>query len=176
MNFIDKVLVDVKAGDGGNGGLSFRQEKFVDRGGPDGGDGGRGGHVIFQASRNQNTLAAFRYQREIRAQPGDPGTKRNKHGRNGKDQIVAIPVGTIISTEEGTVLADLATDGQEVIIAKGGRGGFGNAHFVSSVRQAPANRRYWQLPATPARKSPIIHLRQLSPTSVLSISMAVPAS
>ncbi len=137
MNFIDKVLVDVKAGDGGNGGLSFRQEKFVDRGGPDGGDGGRGGHVIFQASRNQNTLAAFRYQREIRAQPGDPGTKRNKHGRNGKDQIVAIPVGTIISTEEGTVLADLATDGQEVIIAKGGRGGFGNAHFVSSVRQAP---------------------------------------
>jgi GTP-binding protein len=137
MNFIDKVLVDVKAGDGGNGALSFRHEKFVDRGGPDGGDGGRGGHVIFRASRNQNTLAAFRYQREVRAEPGQAGSKRNRHGRNGKDQFVDIPVGTVISTEDGNVLADLTDDGQEVIIAKGGRGGFGNAHFVSSVRQAP---------------------------------------
>jgi GTP-binding protein len=127
MNFIDKVLVDVKAGDGGNGSVSFRKEKFVDRGGPDGGDGGR----------NQNTLAAFRYQREVKAESGQAGSKRNRHGRNGKDQIVALPVGTVISTEDGKVLADLAEDGQETIIAKGGRGGFGNAHFVSSVRQAP---------------------------------------
>jgi GTP-binding protein len=137
MNFIDKVLVDVKAGNGGNGALSFRHEKFVDRGGPDGGDGGRGGNVVFQASRNQNTLAAFRYQREVQAPHGDAGSKRRKHGRSGKDQIVAVPVGTIIATEDGAVMADLAQDGETVVIAKGGRGGFGNAHFVSSVRQAP---------------------------------------
>lgn len=137
MNFIDTVLVDAKAGDGGNGHVSFRQEKFVDRGGPDGGDGGRGGHIIFRASRNQNTLAAFRYQREVRAEPGQAGSMRRKHGRNGKDKFVDLPVGTVISTEDGAVLADLTEDGQEAIICKGGRGGFGNAHFVSSVRQAP---------------------------------------
>lgn len=137
MNFIDTVLVDVKAGDGGDGSVSFRHEKFVDRGGPDGGDGGRGGHVIFVASRNQNTLAAFRYQREVRAEEGQAGSKRRKHGRNGKDQLVAVPVGTVITTEQGEVLADLAADGQQALIAQGGRGGFGNAHFVSSVRQTP---------------------------------------
>jgi len=137
MNFIDKVLVDVKAGDGGNGSVSFRQEKFVDRGGPDGGDAGRGGHIIFRASRNQNTLVTFRYQRKIRGEDGQAGSMRNRHGRNGKDQFVDLPVGTVVMDQEGHILADLATDGQEVIIAKGGRGGFGNAHFVSSVRQAP---------------------------------------
>jgi GTP-binding protein len=137
MNFIDKVLVDVKAGDGGDGCVSFRHEKFIDRGGPDGGDAGRGGHVTFQASRNQNTLAAFRYQREVKAEDGQAGSKRRKHGRNGKDMTVAVPVGTVITTEDGVVLADLAEDGQEAVIAKGGRGGFGNAHFISSVRQAP---------------------------------------
>jgi GTP-binding protein len=137
MNFIDTVLVDVKAGNGGDGGLSFRHEKFIDRGGPDGGDGGRGGHVIFVASRNQNTLAAFRYQREVKAEDGQAGSKRRKHGRNGKDQLVAVPVGTVVATEDGAVMADLAEDGQQVVIAQGGRGGFGNAHFVSSVRQTP---------------------------------------
>ncbi len=137
MNFIDKVLVDVSAGDGGNGAVSFRHEKFVDRGGPDGGDGGHGGDVVFAGSRNQNTLAAFRYQRELSAQPGQAGGKRRKHGRSGKDLRVAVPVGTVVATEEGVVLADLASDGAEAVIAKGGRGGFGNAHFVSSVRQTP---------------------------------------
>ena len=137
MNFIDKVLVDVKAGDGGNGAISFRHEKFVDRGGPDGGDGGNGGDVVFVASRNQNTLAAFRYQRELHAQHGQAGSKRRKHGRSAQDLRVAVPVGTTIATEEGGFLADLAHDGQEAIIARGGRGGFGNAHFISSTRQAP---------------------------------------
>lgn len=137
MNFIDKVLVDVKAGDGGNGAVSFRHEKFIDRGGPDGGDGGNGGNVVFQASRNQSTLAAFRYQKEIKAPEGQPGSKVRKHGRSGKDLIVAIPVGTVVTDQNGIVLADLADDDQTVVIAKGGRGGFGNAHFVSSVRQAP---------------------------------------
>jgi len=135
--FVDKVKVVVKAGDGGNGAVSFRHEKFVDKGGPDGGDGGNGGNVVFQASRNQNTLATFRFQKRLEAQPGQPGLKTRKHGRGGKDLLVQIPVGTVVGDKEGNTLADLATDGQQVIIAQGGKGGFGNAHFVSSTRQAP---------------------------------------
>ncbi|HEX8763050.1 MAG TPA: GTPase ObgE [Candidatus Saccharimonadales bacterium] len=135
--FIDKASVLIKAGDGGNGIVSFRHEKYIDKGGPDGGDGGRGGNVIFQASRNENTLADFRYQRELRAEPGASGSKRNKRGKSGRDLIVPVPVGTAVINTEGQLLADLSQDGQEVIIAKGGQGGFGNAHFVSSRRQAP---------------------------------------
>ncbi|PIZ62222.1 GTPase ObgE [Candidatus Saccharibacteria bacterium CG_4_10_14_0_2_um_filter_52_9] len=137
MSFIDKVRVTVAAGAGGNGKLSFRHEKFIDKGGPDGGDGGDGGDIVLAASRNQNTLAAFRYNKEVRADPGRPGGKTRKHGRSGKDLIVAVPVGTIATKEDGTVVADLVQDGQRAIVAKGGRGGFGNAHFVSSRRQAP---------------------------------------
>jgi len=137
MNFIDKVSIDVKAGDGGNGAVSFRHEKFIDRGGPDGGDGGDGGDVVLHATRNQNTLAFFRYQRELKAQPGQAGSKRRKHGRSGKDLVMDVPVGTVVLNEQGGIMADLAHDGQKAVIAGGGRGGFGNAHFVSSVRQAP---------------------------------------
>ena len=135
--FVDKVQVAIKAGDGGNGMVSFRQEKFVDKGGPDGGDGGNGGNVVFVASRNQNTLAAFRFQKEIKAEPGKPGFRRKRHGRSGKHLEVAVPVGTIVIDTHGVTLADLAHDGDEAVIAKGGHGGFGNAHFVSSTRQAP---------------------------------------
>ncbi len=135
--FVDLAALKIKAGDGGNGVVSFRHEKFIDRGGPDGGDGGKGGDVIFEASRNQNTLASFRYQRELRADPGQAGAKRRKHGRSGKDLTIAVPVGTVISDEAGKPLADLANDGDKAVIAKGGLGGFGNAHFVSSTRQAP---------------------------------------
>lgn len=137
MSFVDKVNVIVSAGDGGNGKMSFRREKFVDKGGPNGGDGGDGGDVILEASRNQNTLAAFRYQKEVRAEPGEPGGKTNMHGKNGKDLIVKVPVGTIATNAEGEVVADVTQDGQQEIIALGGKGGFGNAHFVSSRRQAP---------------------------------------
>lgn len=137
MSFIDKATVTVKAGDGGAGIVSFRHEKFVDRGGPDGGDGGNGGDVVFVASRNQNTLANFRYQRELKAPDGQSGGKTRKHGRSGLDLEVPVPVGTVVYNEEGLVVADLAVDGQRAIIAKGGQGGFGNAHFISSVRQAP---------------------------------------
>jgi GTPase len=137
MNFIDKVTAQVNAGDGGNGAVSFRHEKFVDRGGPDGGDGGNGGSVVFQASLRENTLAKFRYQKELSAKPGKAGSKTRRHGRNGEDLIVAVPVGTVITNEDGEVLADLQTEGQTATIAKGGRGGFGNAHFISSTRQAP---------------------------------------
>jgi GTP-binding protein len=137
MAFVDKVTVIVKAGDGGDGHVSFRHEKFIDKGGPDGGDGGNGGDVILVASRNQNTLAAFRFKKEVYAEPGKPGGKRRKHGRSAPALLVPVPVGTIVLTLEGDTVADLTTDGQQAIIARGGKGGFGNAHFVSSVRQAP---------------------------------------
>jgi GTP-binding protein len=135
--FVDKAVVMVKAGDGGNGALSFRHEKYIDKGGPDGGDGGRGGDVVFVASRNENTLVNFRFQKELKAESGGPGGKRRKHGKSAQELLIKVPVGTIVSDMQGRVLADLAEDGQKAVIAKGGQGGFGNAHFVSSRRQAP---------------------------------------
>lgn len=137
MSFIDKATVSIAAGDGGNGVVSWRHEIYVDKGGPDGGDGGNGGNVVFVASRNQNTLANFRFQREVVAESGKSGGKSRKHGKSGKDLRVPVPVGTAVTSEEGQILADLVEDGQQAIIARGGRGGFGNAHFVSSVRQTP---------------------------------------
>ena len=135
--FVDKVAVSASAGDGGNGKLSFRHEKFVEKGGPDGGNGGHGGDVVMQASRNQNTLAAFRYQKELRAEAGQSGSQNRRHGRSGPALLVAVPVGTLVTRADGSVLADLVEDGQQAIIAKGGKGGYGNAHFISSRRQAP---------------------------------------
>lgn len=135
--FVDKVQVVVEAGNGGDGAVSFRQEKFIDRGGPDGGDGGNGGNVILQASRNEDTLANFRYQKLLKAEDGKAGSGRRKHGRSGEDILVTVPIGTTILTEQGEEIVDLKEDGQQFVVAKGGKGGFGNAHFVSSVRQAP---------------------------------------
>lgn len=137
MNFIDTASVTIVAGNGGDGRVSFRHEKFVDKGGPDGGDGGHGGDVVFIGSNSQNTLASFRYQKELKAKDGRPGGKTRKHGRNGLPLRVKVPVGTQVLATDGTLLADLTADGQEVVVAKGGRGGFGNAHFISSTRQAP---------------------------------------
>jgi GTP-binding protein len=137
MNFIDKVEIVVVAGDGGDGRASFRREKFVDRGGPDGGDGGSGGSVVLIASRNQNTLARFRFQKELRAESGESGDKQRKHGKSAADLEVEVPVGTMATRSDGHVIADLTEDGQRAVIAKGGNGGFGNTHFVSSTRQAP---------------------------------------
>lgn len=134
--FADTAKIFVEAGRGGNGAVSFRHEKFVDKGGPDGGDGGRGGNVVFVATSSLNTLSSFRYGMEIKAESGEPGGRRNKHGKNGEDLIVKVPVGTVIKNDE-KILADLGEDGKEAIVACGGRGGFGNAHFKSSVRQAP---------------------------------------
>jgi GTPase len=135
--FVDSVRVKLQAGKGGDGALSFRHEKFVDRGGPDGGDGGNGGDIILRASRNQDTLAAFRYKKLLKAESGQPGGKRKKHGKKGQDLEIDVPVGTVISDNTGNLLADFIQDGQTAVIAKGGRGGFGNAHFISSTRQAP---------------------------------------
>lgn len=135
--FVDVAKVVVQAGKGGNGIVSFRHEKFVDKGGPDGGDGGKGGDVIFKADRNMNTLVDFRYKQELKAEDGLGGGKRKQHGRSGKNLIVKVPKGTIIRSDQGELIADLVEHGQSAIIAKGGDGGFGNAHFKSSTRQAP---------------------------------------
>src|SRR5690242_3735832 len=128
--FVDKVEVVIKAGDGGDGGLSFRHEKFRAKGGPDGGDGGNGGDGILQASRNQNTLAAFRYKKLLQAKNGATGGKKKLHGKNGQAFVADLPVGTLVTDRNGQTLADLTHDGEQVVIAKGGRGGFGNAHFT----------------------------------------------
>jgi GTP-binding protein len=135
--FVDRVEVKIKAGDGGDGALSFRHEKFIDKGGPDGGDGGNGGDVILRASNNQNTLANFRYKKLLIAPNGQTGMERKKHGKSAGDLEVPLPVGTTVIAKDGTVLADLVQDGQQTVIAQGGKGGFGNAHFISSTRQAP---------------------------------------
>lgn len=134
--FVDTAKVIVKAGDGGNGAVSFRHEIYVDKGGPDGGDGGRGGDVIFVADRNANTLVDFRFQPELKAKPGENGAKRNRHGKQGADLTVSVPIGTSVYNGD-ELMVDLIEDGQKVVVAKGGDGGFGNAHFTSSTRQTP---------------------------------------
>lgn len=134
--FVDTAKILVQAGRGGNGAVSFRRELYIEKGGPDGGDGGKGGDVIFRATKDLNTLLNFRYKPEIKAKNGENGSKRNKTGKSGEDLIVKVPVGTLVK-RDGEVLADLKFDGEEAIIARGGDGGFGNAHFKSSVRQTP---------------------------------------
>lgn len=134
--FVDTAKVFVQAGRGGDGAVSFRHEIYVDKGGPDGGDGGRGGDVIFVATEGLNTLVDFRYKPELKGEPGQAGAKRDRHGKSGETTYVKVPVGTVVK-RDGQVIADFTHDGQEVVIAKGGDGGFGNAHFKSSVRQAP---------------------------------------
>ncbi len=138
MKFVDEATITVQAGNGGNGALSFRREKFVPKGGPDGGDGGRGGDVILVANSGLNTLADFRYTRKFKAGTGQPGAGRNCSGAAGKDCIVRVPVGTLVYSEEtGELLVDLQRDEQIFKIAAGGRGGVGNARFKSSVNQTP---------------------------------------
>jgi GTPase len=138
MQFVDYAKVYLKAGDGGQGCVSFRREKYVPRGGPDGGDGGRGGHIIFTATDKLNTLLDQRYHKEYRAKKGQHGMGKKMHGRNGEDLLIPVPAGTILrDADTNAVIADLDSDGKEVIIAKGGRGGLGNSHFATSTRQAP---------------------------------------
>ena len=134
--FVDTAKVFIAAGKGGNGAVSFRHEIYIPKGGPDGGDGGKGGDVVFVASKDCNTLIDFRYQPELKAEPGKNGSGQRSTGHSGADLIVEVPVGTVVK-RDGLVIADLTADGQRAIVAKGGDGGFGNAHFKSSTRQAP---------------------------------------
>ena len=134
--FVDIAKVQVQAGKGGDGVVSFRHEIYVDKGGPDGGDGGKGGDVVFEATENLNTLIDFRFKPELKAEKGQNGSKAKCRGKSGEDLVVKVPVGTVVK-RDGQPIADFTEHGQKVIIAKGGDGGFGNAHFKSSVRQAP---------------------------------------
>ena len=136
--FIDESKIRIAGGDGGNGCVAFRREKFVPRGGPSGGDGGRGGSIYFESTEGLNTLLKFRYKREFSAGRGRHGEGSNCHGRAGEDLVIPLPVGTVIFDEEsGEKLWDFDAPGQKVLAAKGGRGGKGNAHFVTSTHQAP---------------------------------------
>ena len=136
--FIDKARIHVQAGSGGRGAVSFRREKFVPRGGPDGGDGGQGGDVYLKATSSKNTFIDFRYLRHFRAGKGQHGQGGNRTGKSGNDLWIPVPIGTVVyDAETGTQIADLDKEGEGVLIARGGRGGKGNAHFVTPTAQAP---------------------------------------
>ncbi len=138
MKFLDLCKVYIRSGAGGGGAVSFRREKYIEYGGPDGGDGGRGGDVIAEAVEGLNTLIDFRYQQHFFAKTGQHGMGKQRTGRDGDDIILRVPVGTeILDEDEDTVLADLAEVGDRVVLAKGGNGGFGNLHFKSATNQAP---------------------------------------
>jgi GTP-binding protein len=135
--FYDYAKIYIKAGDGGNGCVAFRREKYVAAGGPSGGDGGRGGSVVFVADRNVQTLIDFRYRKHYKAERGEHGRGKNQHGKNGADLIVQVPVGTVVRDYEGSFSADLKRDGQQIIVARGGKGGRGHARFKTPKLQAP---------------------------------------
>ena len=136
--FADRAKIIIKSGKGGDGHVSFRREKYVPNGGPDGGDGGKGGDIIFQVDKGLNTLTDYRHRRKFAAEPGQEGGKKNCHGRNGQDLILKVPEGTIIKdAQSGKVIADMSGDNQRMIVLKGGRGGLGNQHFATATMQAP---------------------------------------
>lgn len=136
--FADRAKIIIKSGKGGDGHVSFRREKYVPNGGPDGGDGGRGGNVIFEVDPGLNTLTDFRHRRKFAAEPGEEGGKRNCHGKNGEDLILKVPEGTIIKdAASGKIIADMSGDNHRMIVLRGGKGGLGNQHFATSTMQAP---------------------------------------
>ena len=138
MKFLDQTKTYLKAGDGGSGSASFRREKFIEFGGPDGGDGGHGGSIVFVADKNLNTLIDFRYQQHLKAEKGQDGKGKKKTGRSGKDLILKVPFGTQIFEEDNnTLIEDLTRSEQKIIVAKGGKGGLGNVRFKSSINRAP---------------------------------------
>lgn len=147
--FADRATIYVRSGKGGDGHVSFRREKYVPNGGPDGGDGGNGGNVIFQVDEGMNTLVDYRHIRKYRAEDGEAGGKRNCHGKNGQDIVLKIPPGTVIKeAETGKVIADMSGDNKRVVLLRGGRGGNGNQHYATSTMQAP---KYAQ-PGQPAQE------------------------
>ncbi|MDA8584501.1 GTPase ObgE [bacterium] len=138
MKFLDQAKIYIKAGDGGSGSASFRREKFIEYGGPDGGDGGDGGSIIIESDRNLNTLIDFRYSQHFKAAHGKPGSKRNKTGANGKDLILKVPTGTQIYEEDNnTLIYDFTKNKEKYLVASGGKGGLGNVRFKSSTNRAP---------------------------------------
>ena len=143
MQFIDRVKISVKAGDGGDGKSSFRREKYVPKGGPNGGDGGRGADIVFEVDRNLNTLLNFKYKRTFKGERGGHGDVKNQVGRSAEPLVIKVPAGTLIKDQAtGKILADLTVEGQREVIARGGRGGRGNTRFKSASRRAPTFAEY----------------------------------
>ncbi len=170
MQFIDQVKAYVRAGDGGRGCVSFLREKYVPKGGPNGGDGGRGGHIIFRATRDINTLLDIKYQQQYRAERGQHGMGKDMHGKNGKTLVIPVPLGTIIKdAESGEILCDLTIEGQEFIAVKAGRGGLGNARFKTATRQAPK----FAQPGEPGEeKNLILELKLLADAGLIGLPNA----
>jgi GTP-binding protein len=140
MKFLDEAKVYVRSGDGGNGCVAFRREKFIEHGGPSGGNGGRGGDVVVEAVDGLNTLIDYRYAQHFKARPGVPGQGKDRHGARGNDVVLKVPAGTqIFDEDKETLIADLTKSGERIVLAEGGNGGFGNAHFKSSTNRAPRN-------------------------------------
>lgn len=163
--FIDYAKIIVKAGDGGNGAISFRREKYVAAGGPDGGDGGKGGDIYFEVSPNMNTLVDFRYKKKFKAENGKNGEGGHRYGKSGEDLVVKVPIGTIVKdSETGRVMADLSELNQKQLILSGGRGGKGNSHFATSTRQAP---RFAQGGEKGEEKELILELKMLADVGLI---------
>lgn len=163
--FIDYAKIIVKAGDGGNGAISFRREKYVAAGGPDGGDGGKGGDIYFEVSPNMNTLVDFRYKKKFKAENGKNGEGGHRYGKSGEDLVVKVPIGTIVKdSETGRVIADLSEPNQKQLILSGGRGGKGNSHFATSTRQAP---RFAQGGEKGEEKELILELKMLADVGLI---------
>ena len=138
MKFLDQAKINLKAGDGGSGSASFRREKYVEFGGPDGGDGGDGGSILFEAERNLNTLIDYRYSQHFKAENGKPGGKKNKTGANGEDLILKVPIGTqVLEEDNNTIIYDFKKNKEKYLVASGGKGGLGNVRFKSSTNRAP---------------------------------------
>lgn len=170
MKFVDYVKIYIKAGDGGRGCVSFRREKYVPKGGPDGGDGGKGGDIIIKASSELHTLLDHKYQKNYKAERGQHGKGSNMKGKDGEDLIIKVPVGTVIKdgeTEE--ILADLDEEGKEFIAAKGGKGGLGNAHFATPTHQTP---RFAQPGEPGEEKSIILELKLLADVGLIGLPNA----
>ena len=163
--FTDYAKIIIKSGNGGDGAVTFRREKYVAAGGPDGGDGGRGGSIYFRVDPNANTLIDFRYNKKFKAQNGENGSGAHKYGKSGQDLYINVPIGTIIKdAETGKVIADLSKQGQEELVLKGGRGGKGNSHFATATRQVP---RFAQAGEDGEEKEVILELKLLADVGLL---------
>jgi GTP-binding protein len=168
--FIDYAKIEVKAGQGGSGCVSFRREKHVPRGGPNGGDGGKGGNIIVKADRNLHTLLDFRYKKNYKAKRGIHGMGDGKHGKGAPDLIISLPLGTLVKeAETGTIICDLIEPQQEFVIAKGGRGGRGNAHFPTSTNQSP---RDWEVGGAGEEKTIKLELKLLADIGLVGLPNA----
>ena len=170
MKFVDEARITVDAGDGGNGCVSFRREKYIPHGGPDGGDGGDGGSVWLQADAGLNTLADFRHSRHYAAERGQGGQGRQMTGRSGEDVIIPVPIGTLVHDRDtGEVIGDLTVDGERLLVARGGRGGLGNLHFKSSTNRAPRQ----SIPGTPGERRELnLELQLLADVGLLGMPNA----